>query len=306
MDRDRPYTVACIPAWDEESNIAKVICSAKKYVDKVLVCDDGSLDMTAEIARELGAIVVSHDRNMGKGEALKTLFDEAMKLDADILVLLDGDGQHDPCEIPKLIEPIVESKADLVVGSRYVEGASMDAPLYRRVGLKAINALRRRVNRIPVSDAECGFRAFSRKALAAVSMFETNGYAAEAEMLALATRNGIQIAEAPVRIRYRGLNKTSKKAPLAHGGELMKSIVQMMIEERPLLYLGVPGIVLLFFGFLLTAYQAMIFNVTQYFSIHVMIVIFGVATVGFTFIVASLILYALKMLKDRIADLKKP
>jgi len=305
MEREKPLTVACIPAFDEEAGIARVILSAKKHVDKVLVCDDGSFDMTGEIAENLGAIVIRHDTNLGKGEAVKTLFEEAVKLDADILVMLDADGQHDPCEIPKLIEPILESKADLVIGSRYMKGAKTDAPLYRKAGLKLVNSLRRKLNKIPVNDSECGFRALSRKALAAVSTFETKGYGADAEMVALAARNGINIVEKPVTIRYRGLNNTSKKTPLSHGGELMKNIVQMMIEERPLLYLGLPGIVFLLFGFLLTAYQAMIFNLTQYFSIHVMIVIFGLATVGFTLIVAALILYALKMIKDKIADLKK-
>jgi len=141
--------------------------------------------------------------------------------------------------------------------------------------------------------------------LAAVSAFDTNGYGADAEMVALAARNGVCMVETPVTVRYQGLKKTSKKAPLSHGGELMKDVVRLMIEERPLLYLGLPGLVFLLFGFLLTAYQALMFNVTQFFSVHVMIVVFGLATVGFTLIVASLILYSLKMLKDKIADLKK-
>lgn len=305
MNKEKPFTVACIPAFDEEASIARVVLSARKYVDRVLVCDDGSFDMTSEIAKELGAIVVRHDRNRGKGQAIKTLFEEAGKLDADILVVLDADGQHDPSEIPKLIEPILVAKADLVVGSRYIDGSQMDAPLYRKAGLKLVNSLRRRLNRIPVGDAECGFRAFSRKALAAVSTFEMKGYAAEAEMLALAARNGINIAEQPVRIKYRGLNKTSKKTPLAHGGELMASIVKMMIEERPLLYLGLPGILFLLGGFLLTLYQLIALRETQLLSLHMMTVIFGVTTVGLTLVIASLILYALKMIKDKIADLMK-
>jgi len=304
MHKDKPFTVACIPAFEEEASIAKVILSARKHVDRVLVCDDGSFDMTGEIARELGAVVVRHDQNRGKGQAVKTLFEEAVKLDADILVVLDADGQHDPCEIPRLIEPILKSGADVVIGSRYVDGSKTDAPLYRRVGLKVLNSLHKKLNRIPVNDAECGFRALSRKALAVVSSFENSGYGVDAEMVALAAKNGMNIVEKPVTIRYKGLNRTSKKRPLAHGGELLQHIVQMMIEERPLLYLGLPGLVFLSFGFLLAIYQAVFLSLTQL-SVNVMVVVFGLATVGFTLVVASLILYALKMIKDKIADLKK-
>jgi glycosyltransferase involved in cell wall biosynthesis len=306
MDRERPFTVACIPCFEEEASIARVILTVKRHVDKILVCDDGSFDMTGEIAEVLGATVVKHERNLGKGQAIKSLFEEALKLNPDILVMLDGDGQHDPGEIPILLEPILASEADMVVGSRYVEGASMDAPLYRRIGLRALNSMRKRLNGIPVGDAECGFRALSRKALAAVCEFQANGYGADAEMVALAAKNGVQIAERPVRIRYRGLKRTSKRTPLSHGGELLTNILQIMVEERPLLYLGLPGIAFLLLGFLLTAYQALMSNYTQYFSLQVMIVIFGLATVGFTLIVSSLILYALKMLKDKIADIRKP
>lgn len=305
MNREKPFTVACIPAFEEEASIARVILTVKKHVNKVLVCDDGSFDMTGEIAEGLGATVLKHERNLGKGQAIKSLFDEALKLDPDVLVMLDGDGQHDACDIPMLMKPILANEADMVLGSRYVDGGSMDAPMYRRIGLKALNSMRKRLNGIHVTDSECGFRALSKKALAAVSDFQANGYGVDAEMVALATKNGMQIAERPVKIKYHGLKKTSKKAPLSHGGELVKSIVQLMIEERPLMYLGLPGLLFLSFGLLLVGYQAMIYNATKTFSVLVMVAIAGVASVGFTLVVSSLLLYALKMLKEKIADLKK-
>ncbi|MEM2613688.1 MAG: glycosyltransferase family 2 protein, partial [Nitrososphaerota archaeon] len=111
--------IACIPAYNEEKTIAKVILKTKKYVDKVIVCDDGSIDMTAEIAEALGAEVIRHERNMGYGAAISSLFKKAVEEGADIMVTLDGDGQHDPDEIPKLIKPIVEDEADVVIGSRF-------------------------------------------------------------------------------------------------------------------------------------------------------------------------------------------
>jgi glycosyltransferase involved in cell wall biosynthesis len=94
MINNKPFIIACIPAYNEEKTIAKVIIKTQKYVDKVIVCDDGSKDMTSEIAERLGAIVIKHERNMGKGEALRNLFKKAIELNADIVITLDGDGQH--------------------------------------------------------------------------------------------------------------------------------------------------------------------------------------------------------------------
>lgn len=114
--------VACIPAFKEEATIAKVILRALKYADNVLVCDDGSPDMTGQIAEKLGALVVRHEKNMGKGRAVKTLLHEARERKADVVLLFDGDGQHDPPKIPTLVKPIECSQADFVVGSRYLNG----------------------------------------------------------------------------------------------------------------------------------------------------------------------------------------
>jgi glycosyltransferase involved in cell wall biosynthesis len=119
-DYKNPVVVACIPAFNEERTIASVVVRALKYVDRVVVCDDGSGDLTGEIAEGLGAFVLRHDRNMGKGVAVRTAFRYAKDLEPDVVVMLDGDGQHDLGEIPRLVEPVVVGEADMVVGSRYV------------------------------------------------------------------------------------------------------------------------------------------------------------------------------------------
>jgi glycosyltransferase involved in cell wall biosynthesis len=129
----KPFVIACIPAYNEEKTIAKVIIKTQKYVDKVIVCDDGSKDMTSEIAERLGAIVIKHERNMGKGEALRNLFKKAMELNADIVITLDGDGQHDPDEIPSLINTLKEEKADIIIGSRFLLNEK-NVPGYRAIG----------------------------------------------------------------------------------------------------------------------------------------------------------------------------
>ena len=120
-DLQEPLVVVGIPAYNEEKTIARVVLEAQKYADVVVVCDDGSADLTKQIAERLGADVVRHEQNSGYGAAIQTLFKRAKELRADVLVTLDGDGQHDPEEIPQLITPILTGNAEVVLGSRFHE-----------------------------------------------------------------------------------------------------------------------------------------------------------------------------------------
>ena len=123
----KPFVVVGIPAFNEEAMIARVVLESQKHANVVVVCDDGSCDLTGEIAERLGADVVKHERNLGYGTAIKSLVRRARELEADILVTLDGDGQHDPGEIPRVLQPIVKGKADVVIGSRFVDGSKVAA-----------------------------------------------------------------------------------------------------------------------------------------------------------------------------------
>ncbi|MFQ6052521.1 MAG: glycosyltransferase family 2 protein, partial [Candidatus Hydrothermarchaeota archaeon] len=131
--------VAALPAYNEEIAIGSVILRARKHADKVIVVDDGSEDNTAEIAELAGAIVFKHERNMGYGAAIRSCFRKARELNADILVTIDADGQHDPSEIPKLIEPIQKGEADVVIGSRFLSKQKYPIPLYRLLGMKVLD-----------------------------------------------------------------------------------------------------------------------------------------------------------------------
>ena len=108
-----------IPAYNEENNIAGIITKLKKITNSIIVCDDGSSDMTAEISRNLGATVISHDNNRGYGAAINTLFQKAVEIESDVLVTFDADGQHRIEDIPKLLIPIEKNRADIVIGSRF-------------------------------------------------------------------------------------------------------------------------------------------------------------------------------------------
>ena len=232
INDNKPFIIACIPAYKEEMNIGCVVQLTRKYVDKVLVCDDGSGDMTSEIAEDSGAIVIHHERNLGKGAALRTLFNYAKDMEPDIVVMLDGDGQHDPREIPNLVEPIVDGVADMVVGSRYLVEYSLKAPLYRRMGLILINVFSRRSCNNVARDTQSGFKAFSSKALEVVMRGKADGYGIETEQLTLAMKNDLRIVEVPVNIRYNGIGKTSKKNPILQGSEMIGTALRLIIDKR--------------------------------------------------------------------------
>ena len=296
----KPTIVACIPAYNEEKTIAKIVLQTKKYVDKVIVCDDGSTDMTAEIAEALGATVIKHRKNIGKGATLKTLINYVKQLNPDIVVTLDADGQHDPNEIPKLLEPIIKRKAEMVIGSRYVDGSWTDLPLYRKLGLKLLNFLSRRISKGVVKDTHSGFRAYSSSALDVILDCESQGYGIETEQLKIALSKGLRISEIPITIRYKNLENTSKKNPIKQGTDILATVLRLIVEEKPLIFLGVPGLLLTISGIMTGVYLLWYFNATRYFSIPIALITLGAVITGITLTIAALTLYALKRMKEKL------
>ena len=211
--------VAIIPAYNEEKALADVIAKTFKYVDKVIVVNDGSVDKTAEVALNAGAEVISHSTKLGKGEALKSGF-KALN-DDSIIVTIDGDGQHNPNEIPDLIKPIVEGSADLVNGSRYMNGPEENTPAYRRVGQRVLDIATNISAGIKVTDSQSGFRAFSSKARDCFR-FKDTGFGIESEMLVDASEAGLKIVEVPITVRYDVDGST--KDPITHGVGVLLNI----------------------------------------------------------------------------------
>lgn len=299
--RDRrihPHVVACIPALNEEKNIGSIIEKTREYVDKIVVCDDGSSDLTTVIAGRFGAVVTAHSVNRGKGAALRTAFTHAKTMGSDIVVMLDADGQHDPSEIPALIEPISSGLADVVIGSRYVEGSEMNAPSYRQFGLRVVNTFSSKTGKHNVSDTQSGFRAFSARALDVMLRSETNGYGVETEQLALAQREGLRIVEVPVTITY-GEEKTSKLNPLSHFAELFETLLRLVVEDRPSV-IGIPGFGLMRIGVISGLYFLWSFNVNRYFSLPIALITIGTSLMGMLLIITSLLLYAIKKMRIHI------
>ena len=211
-------TVAIIPAYNEEAALADVIKKTLEYVDEVIIVNDGSVDNTAEIALEAGAELINHKTNLGKGEALKSGF-KAVK-DDSIIITIDGDGQHNPEEIPIVLKPILEDGADLVNGSRYLYGHEENTPAYRRIGQQVLDIATNISAGINVTDSQSGFRAFSPKARDCFR-FKDTGFGIESEMLVDASEAGLKIVEVPITVRYDVDGST--KDPVTHGvGVLLK------------------------------------------------------------------------------------
>jgi len=238
----QPRILVAIPAYNEERYIGSVILKAQQYADEVIVLDDGSIDGTSEIARLAGATVMRHEENKGYGAAIQSLLAEAKKKNPDILVLLDADSQHNPEDIPPLIEPILEG-FDLVVGSR--EQQRVKIPAYRRIGQRVLSYLSGILSRKKLSDSESGFRVFSKKAITVLEPRE-NGMAVSAETIADAAEKGLKITEVPISIVYTKDGSTLN--PIRHGLGVLARILAMISERRPLFFFGLGGSILATLG----------------------------------------------------------
>ena len=239
-------TTAVIPAYNEEKTIGRIVMETSRYVSQVVVVDDGSTDGTPEVARSAGAMVLRHLHNVGYGASLATGFKYVKDNGAGILVVLDGDGQHDPGQIPQLVAPIIEGKADIVIGSRFMDDEQKSRmPAYRRFGIGVVNKAWRFASSDSMTDTQCGFRAYSKRAIDGINITEA-GMSASLEVLDQASDNNLKVVEVPVSVRYGG--STSTMEPGKHGMELINYVLKKLKEEHPLLIFGGAGMVLTVIG----------------------------------------------------------
>lgn len=236
-----------IPAYNEEKTIAGVIIGAQKHTDIVIVCDDGSEDLTGIIAKKLGAVVLTNETNMGKGEALRVCFREAREIGVDALVTIDADGQHNPDEIQTVVGPILSEDADIVIGSRFIKEMS-DIPGYRKQGNRILNVLTTQSLK-GISDTQSGFRAYSKKALSLINPGEM-GMGVDSEILVEALHLGLRVTETPITVKY-GIGKTSTHNPIYHTLDVFASIVKLTSLRHPLIFYGLPGLILTIIGVVL-------------------------------------------------------
>lgn len=235
---------ACIPAYNEENTISEIVKTTKKYVDKVIVCDDGSTDDTLNNAKLAGAEIISHKKNQGYGAAIITLFDYCRMQNADVMITLDGDGQHDPNQIPILLDTISQHNVDVVLGSRFLDD-NATTPGYRKHGIKIITSAANFGADFKVSDAQSGFRAYSKNAINAIHPTE-NGMSVSTEILLKISNKGLSLAEVPITTSYNG--DTSEQNPVNHGVSVLMNTIKYVSIRHPIKFYGIPGILLIIAG----------------------------------------------------------
>ncbi len=228
-----PNVVVAIPCLNEARNIGSLVIQAQRVATTVIVVDDGSADDTAFIAERAGARVIRHEFNQGKGAALNSAFSAALKLDATVLVLIDGDGQHRPADIPRIIAPVIDGEADIVVGSRQRNREGI--PTVRRVGQDAITMATTIGSGTHISDSQSGFRAFSRRAIESMT-FSARGFAVESEMQFLARDRGLRVTEVPIDPIYED---PPRRNVFRHGLIVLDGLMRLVGMHRPLLFFAV-------------------------------------------------------------------
>ncbi len=218
--------IAVIPCLNEEKFIADVVNRAGKYVDRVIVVDDGSGDKTSQIAQQSGALVMRHAQSMGAGAATRSGIIEAKKLDAGIVITLDGDGQHNTDEIPRLLTAVTRGHADLVIGSRFINPAT-NIKLHRRLGISTITFLYNFGMKSRTSDAQSGFRAYGSKFLDCVNITE-NGFGFSIETLVKARSKGLLTLEVPVSCIYHRYAHSIN--PVIHGIRVCLAVLKWRLK----------------------------------------------------------------------------
>ncbi len=277
-----------IPAFNEEKNIAKILLKLKKISQNIIVCDDGSNDLTAEIAEGLGAIVVRHKRNLGYGAGIRTIFLKAKEITADVLITFDADGQHRIQDIDAVLDPILKNEADIVIGSRFLND-NTKIPKYRRIGIKTITSITHSSIGKKLSDSQSGFRSYNKKTLDKIIPSES-GMGVSTEILIKAAKEKLRITEVPIIVSYEG--NTSTHNPISHGMSVILSTMKFTSIERPLTFYGIPGIILFSIGLFFIVWTLQIFSESRQIITNITLIGIGSAMIGTLFLMTAIILYS--------------
>jgi len=296
--------IVIIPAYNEEKTIAKVIKGVPRQIEgvddvEILVINDGSTDNTIKEAEDAGALVISHSRNEGLGIAFSTGIREALKRGADLAVNIDADDQFDPQEIPKLIKPIIEQKADMVAGSRFEDENSLSQiPALKRWGNKTFTWFINLLTQQHFTDTQCGFRAYSREALLKLNLSARFTYTQET-FLDLVNK-GIRIEQVPVKVKYYKQRKAKISSSLFHYFlQTITIILRTFRDYRPLVFFGIPGITVFGIGFLLSLFS-LIYWIINHQTTPIRMYAFvgiGLLIFGFLLIILALIADMLKKIR---------
>ena len=279
-----------IPAYNEEKNIGALILKLRKITDHIIVCNDGSSDMTGEIAEKLGAIVVNHSKNLGYGAGIRSIFIKAREIDSDILVTFDADGQHRVEDIQRVIEPIIKNESDIVIGSRFLKEKDSKVPEYRKLGIKVITKLTNASINESLTDSQSGFRAYNKKVLRDITPSDL-GMGVSTEILIKASKKEFKIVEVPIVILYEG--NTSTHNPVSHGASVLLSTIKYTSIEHPLKFYGISALIFLSIGLSFILWTIQNFTTDGKIITNVALIGVGTTVIGVVLLIAAILLYSL-------------
>tara|TARA_B110000263_G_C15311890_1_gene513971 strand:+ start:118 stop:1005 length:888 start_codon:yes stop_codon:yes gene_type:complete len=279
-----------IPAFNEEKNIASIITKLTNITDTVIVCNDGSSDLTAEISEKMGAIVINHKKNLGYGGAIRSIFFKAKEMDGDILVTFDADGQHRIEDIKKVVEPIINQKSDLVIGSRFLDESEKEIPQLRKVGIKVITKITNASIKKQLTDSQSGFRAYSKQVINELNPSEL-GMGISTEILIKASSKDFKISEVPIKISYLG--DTSTHNPVSHGSSVLLSTIKYTSIEHPLKFYGIPSLIFFIIGLSFTYMSAQFYSEIGRLNTNLTIIAVGCVLIAAVLLVTTILLYSL-------------
>ena len=262
----------------------------KKVYEQVVVCDDGSTDLTGPISEKIGAIVVTHSKNLGYGAAIRSLFTKFNESDADILVTFDADGQHRIEDIKTVIEPIIKNEADITVGSRFLGDSNDGVPTYRKIGIKTITNLTNVGAETKLTDSQSGFRAYHKRVISDIFPSE-HGMGVSTEILMKANKKQFRIKEVSIRILY-GEN-TSTHHPVSHGVSVILSTMKFISIEHPLKFYGIPGLIFLGIGLIFIIWTIQVFSESRVVLTNVALVGLASTILATMFLMTAIMLYSL-------------
>lgn len=279
-----------IPAFNEEKNIATIITKLADITDTIIVCNDGSSDLTLDIAKKMGVFVINHEKNLGYGAAIRSIFLKAKEMNGDVLVTFDADGQHRIEDIENVIKPIIDQKADLVIGSRFLDESEKEIPEYRKVGIKVITKITNSSIKEQLTDSQSGFRAYSKKVIAELNPSEL-GMGISTEILIKASSKKFRITEVPIKILYAG--DTSTHNPVSHGSSVIFSTIKYTSIEHPLKFYGIPSMILFVIGISFTYLSAEYYAEIGRLNTNLTIIAAGTILIAVVLLITSILLYSL-------------
>ena len=279
-----------IPAYNEAKNLPKILPELQKFSYKIAICNDGSTDATGEVAEKYGVTVINHSKNLGYGAAVRSLFLKAKDMGCDVLITFDADGQHRIEDINKVVKPIIQKQADIVIGSRFLDGGEKEVPNYRKVGIKVITKITNASIKKQLTDSQSGFRAYSKKVLSELNPSEL-GMGISTEILIKASSKDFRILEVPIKIIYGG--DTSTHNPITHGSSVLISTIKFTSIQRPLTFYGIPSVIFLIIGTVFS-YLAIQYYV-EVGRLNTNLTIIGASTVlmGIVLLITAILLFSL-------------